>query len=349
VPGGPTFGSFSTSGFANATFVTNLQSNNAGGTGATLAQSNTYRAARENPANGIPANFFEANPNALFARALTNDSMSNYNALELEVRRRLSAGLQFQVDYTFSKALSDARDAQGNNQSDLVSFRTLRNKGLDYAINNQDQRHRFVANAIYDLPFGNGRRYFTGSNGVVNRIVGGWSVGSIVVWQTRPPIYVASNRSTFNNFNPGNNPVDLVGMTFAEFKKNLGVYRTAQGIFFINPALLNVTVSATGAVSSVPKPGLFAAPAVGSFGNFPINSLRGPAYFNWDASLVKRIPITEQVRLEIKTTFINALNHANFVYNTQNIDSTSFGRITSTGNPTFSSPRIIHFTFKLSW
>jgi hypothetical protein len=336
---------FNANGFASSGFVSNLANNNIGTMGATLAQSNTYRTARENAALGIPANFFEANPNALFARALTNDAMSNYNALELEVRRRLSGGLQFQLDYTFSKALSDARDAQGNNQNDLVSFRTLRNKSLDYTINNQDQRHRFVGNAIYDFPFGNGKRFLTGANGVVNRVVGGWSVGSIVTWQTRPPIYVASNRATVNNFNAGNNPVDLVGITFEDFKKNLGIFRTPQGIFFINPTLLNITVSATGAVSSVPKPGLFGAPNVGYFGNFPINSLRGPSYFNWDASLVKRIPIAENVRLEIKTTFINALNHANFAYSTQNIDSTSFGRITATSG----SPRIIHFTFKLSW
>lgn len=337
--------STSTSGYANAAFISNLTNNNVGTMGSTLATSNTYRANRENPAIGIPANFFVANPNALFARALTNDAMSNYNALELEVRRRLSGGLQFQLDYTFSKALSDARDAQGNNQSDLVSFRTLRNKSLDYTINNQDQRHRFVGNAIYDLPFGNGKRYLTGANGVVNRVVGGWSISSIVTWQTRPPIYVASNRATFNNFNAGNNPADLVGITFEDFKKNLGIFRTPQGIFFINPNLLNITVSASGAVSSVPKPGLFGSPSPGYFGNFPINSLRGPSYFNWDASLVKRIPLTETTRLEIKTTFINALNHANFAYSTQNIDSTSFGRITATSG----SPRIIHFTFKLSW
>src|SRR5215510_132593 len=248
--------------YSNATNITNLNNNNIGALASAVAASNTYRGNRENPALGIPANFFVANPNAFFARALTNDAMSNYNALELEFRRRLSGGLQFQFDYTFSKALSDARDAQGNNQSDRVEFRTLRNKGLDYTINNQDQRHRFVANGIYDLPFGNGRRFFNGANGVVNRIVSGFSVGSIVVWQTRPPTYIVSNRSTFNNFNVINNPADLVGMTFEEFKKNLGVYRTPQGIFFINPSLLNITVSATGSVSSVPKPGLFATPAV---------------------------------------------------------------------------------------
>jgi hypothetical protein len=335
------------SGFASSTFISNLDNNNVGTMASTLAFSNTYRANRELAANGIPANFFVANPNAAFARLLTNDSISNYNALEVEFRRQLSHGLQFQADYTYSKALTDARDALGNNQSDLVSFRTLRNKRLDYALSNQDQRHRFVANGIYDLPFGNGRKFLSSSNGIVNRLVGGWSIGSIVSWQTRPPIYVSSGRTTFNNFNSGNNPADLVGISWDAFRSNLGIFRTPTGIYFINPNLLTITTNpTTGAfVSSTLNAGLLAAPNPGSFGNFPINSLRGPHYFNWDASLVKRIPVTERVRLEIKATFINALNHANFVYNTQAFDSTSFGRITSTSG----SARIIHFTMKLNW
>ena len=62
-------------------------------------------------------------------------------------------------------------------------------------------------------------------------------------------------------------------------------------------------------------------------------------------SLTKRIAITEQVKFELKTTFINVLNNPNFVYNGQNFDSTSFGRITATSG----NPRIIHFTAKVTW
>ena len=114
----------------------------------------------------------------LASRLLTNDSMSNYHSLQVEVRRRFSDGLQFQADYTFSKALTDAPDAQGNNQNTLENFRTFRDKRLDYRRSNDDQTHRFVANGIYDLPFGNGRRWLSGSNGVRQssdwRLVGRW-------------------------------------------------------------------------------------------------------------------------------------------------------------------------------
>ena len=296
-------------------------------------------------ANGIPANFFAANPNAAGITLLNNNSMSNYHSLQAEFRRRFSQGLQFQADYTFSKSLGDARGAFGS-QSDLTSFRTLRDTSLDYSRSDVDQTHRFVANGIYDLPFGRGRNYWSSANGFVNRLVGGWTVGGILSWQSRPPFYVASNRATVNQFNAANNPADLVGISFEEFKKNLGVFRTPTGVYFINPALLDITTNAAGQfVSSTLKAGLLAAPKPGFFGNFPINSLNGPTYFNIDASLVKRMPINERVKLELKTTFINILNHPNFIYNTQNFDSTSFGRITATSG----NSRIIHFTFKGTW
>jgi hypothetical protein len=333
--------------YSNATSISNLTNNNVGTLANTLAFSTTFRLNRENVALGIPANFFAANPNAAGITLLGNDSMSNYHSLQAEIRRRFSGGLQFQADYTFSKALTDAAGAFGNNQNDLTSWRTLRDKELDYMRSNQDQTHRFVFNSIYDLPIGRGRRYLSDTNGFVDRVLGGWTVGSIAVWATRPPWFIASNRTTVNQFNAGNNPAQLLGISFEEFKKNIGVFRHPTGVYFINPDLLNiVTNPTTGAFqSSTIKPGLLGAPPPGFFGNFPINSLNGPRYFNIDTSLVKRIPITETVKGELKTTFINILNNPNFVYNGQNFDSTSFGRITATSG----NPRIIHFTLKVTW
>src|SRR4030095_12203125 len=109
------------------------------------------------------------------------------------------------------------------------------------------------------------------------------------------------------------------------------------GVFFVNPDLLNITVGSNGkATAATLKPGLMAAPAPGTFGNFPVNGLNGPSYFNFDLSITKRIRITERVRFEIKGTAINVLNHPNFIFSTTatgvstnfiNFDSTSFGRI----------------------
>lgn len=332
----------SANGFSSSTFISNLNNNNVGTLASTLAFSNTYRANREDPSLRIPSNFFVANPNAAFAQLLSNDAQSNYNSLQIELRRRFSGGLQFQADYTFSKALGNAPAAQGNNQSDLTSFRTQRDKSLDYTRSSQDQTHRFVANSVYELPFGRGKAFGSGVNGFVDRIIGGWTLGGIATWSTSAPFFVSSGRTTFNNFNAGNNPAQLLGISFEEFKKNVGIYRTPAGIFFINPELLTITTNPTTGrfVSSTLRPGLLGVSAPGTFGNFPINSLNGPNFFNVDLSVVKRIPITERVRFELKTTLINALNHTSFAFGTLNFDSLNFGQITGTSL----SGRVIHFT-----
>lgn len=329
------------SGFGSSSFINSLNAGTAATFASTLATSNTYKANRA----ALPANFFVANPNASTVTLLSNDSRSNYNAFEFEFRRRFSGGLQFQADYTFSKALNDAIGAQGS-QSDLSSWRTLRDKQLDYLRSTQDQTYRFIANAIYELPFGRGRRFWTDANGFADRVIGGWSIGTIIAWSTNPPWFVSSGRATFNNFNAGNNPAVLTGITFEEFKKNLGIFNTPQGMFFVNPELLNISVNpVTGAVTSTLKDGLMEHPAPGTFGNFPLNSLPSTKFFNIDASVTKRLPITETVRFELKVTLINALNHPNFAFGTQSLDSTSFGRITGTTG----SERIIHFTSSIKF
>jgi hypothetical protein len=323
--------------FTNSGFITNLTNNNVGAFANTLATSSTYRANRENVALGLPGNFFMANPNAAFVNILANDATSNYHAMEIELRRRFSNGLQFQADYTWSKAMGDAVDAQGNNQSDLVSRLTLRNPRADYRRSIQDQTQRFVANGLYDLPFGKGKMFLNGSNDLVDRIVGGFTVGAIVTWATGAPWYVGSGRTTFNN-GTANIGAQLTGITFEEFRKNVGLYKTSTGLFFVNPDLLNQTIVNGKATAATLKPGLMTAPAPGTFGDFPVNSLNGPNYFNFDLSVTKRFRITETVRFEIKGTAINVLNHPNFVFpanaantagtNVINFDSTSFGRVT---------------------
>jgi hypothetical protein len=347
------------SGYTSSAFIQNILSNNVASIANSLAFVSTYR---NNLRTQFPANFFVANPNAAFAVVLNNNSMSNYNSLQIELRRRFSEGLQFQANYTFAKALTDASGGSGV-QSDLVNYRTLRNTRLDYMRASFDQTHRFVANALYELPFGHGKSFWNGG-GFMDKVVGGWSLGSIVTWQSRPPWYVSAARSsvnctpsraaTSNGCTVNITPAKLTGMSFDDFRKHIGMYMTSVGPFAIDPALLCIKTSTNGTtckpdggsfVSSIPIAGLFTQPDAGSFGNFPVNSLNGPAYFNVDMSLIKRIPVGERVKLELKTTFINMLNHPNWVYNTQAFDSTTFGRITSTSG----NSRVIHFQGTMSF
>jgi hypothetical protein len=337
------------SGFTSSSFIANLQQNNIGTMVNTLAYSSTYRANRTN----LAPNFFVANPNAAFARVLGNSSYSNYHSIQIEMRRRFAGGLQFQANYTLSRTLNDGTTIV-NNQTALESYRTLRNLHLDYQNSDQDQRHRFVANAVYDLPFGKNRRFLSSLWSPIGKVIEGWTLGGIVSWQSGIPFYFTSNRATFNNFNAATNPADLVGMSFEEFKKNIGVYRTPSGVFFINPALLNiVTNPTTGAVQSVTlKDGILAAPAVGKLGNFPLNSLYGPHFSQTDLSLVKRTYFSERGNVEFRMTMFNAFNNTNFRYGGDVFDSANFGRINQTTgaeSTTNGGARQIHFAIGINW
>lgn len=333
-----------TSAFRSTGFINNLNNNNIGAMVNTLAFNSVYRANRAN----LAPNFFVANPNAAFARLLTNGSYSNYHSIQVEMRRRLSGGLSFQGSYTFSKVLTDT---DGGGQSTLEPPRTLRNFRLDRHRAGFDQTHRFIANGIYELPFGPGRPFLTGGPGVVRKLVEGWQVGTIINWQTGGPFLINSNRSTVNNFNNNLNPARLVGMSFEEFERNVGIFRTGQGVFYINPSLLNLNINpATGRLTGATlKEGILGPPAPGTFGNFPRNAINGPSFFQTDFSIIKRIRFFERADVEFRTTLSNAFNNANFIYNGEAFDDATFGQITATGVGNNPGARIIHFQLAINW
>jgi carboxypeptidase family protein len=323
-------------GFGSTTFINQLTNNNVGDMAFTLANAPTYRANRANlTINGQPApNFFLANPNAAFARALTNGGYSNYHSFQVEIRRRMTKGLQAQGSYTLSKALTDT---DGGGQSTLEAYRTFRNLRIDKHRAGFDQTHRFIANFIYELPFGSGRRWLSGGIPVLGKAIEGWQVGSIISYQSSAPIGIFSGRASFNQFNlatntnAGLNPAQLVGITAAEFANSTGVFKTSSGVFFVDPKLLNITTNAAGtATGATLKAGLLGQPDPGTLGNFPRNLLNSPNFSQVDISLTKITRFFEKANVEFKANFINAFNHPNFSFSDITFDSANFGRINST-------------------
>jgi Carboxypeptidase regulatory-like domain len=327
--------------FQSTTFIDNLTNNNIGAMANTLAFSPTYRTAGAYR-GGLTPNFFVANSNAAFARLLTNNSFSNYHSLQLELRRRLSRGLQLQANYTFSKSLTDSEGSQ----STLEQFRTLRNLSLDKHRSNFDQTHRFVTNFLYELPFGTGRRWLSSGFGPMRKLIEGWQVGTIIAWQSRPPITIYANRSTVNQFNANLNPALMTGTTFEEFKNSVGIFRTPQGVFFFDPKLLDITTDpANGRLTGAKfKDGLFDAPAPGVFGNFPRSAINGPRFSQTDLSFIKRTRFTERSDFEFKMTLYNAFNQANFTFGSVDFDDALVNISNTSG-----SSRVIHFILGINF
>jgi hypothetical protein len=312
----------SASAAANSTILGNIQ----GGLPGQLAA--VYIA--NNLTNGFP---FVANQNILFAGLLDNTGRYDYNGLQVEVRRRFSGGLSFQANYTFQKTLTNF---PGTDQRRFEFELDARRPELEYARAQTDVTHVFNFNSIYELPFGRGKRFLSGSSRWLDLLVGGWQLNTIVKVQSGTPFGIFDPRGTLNytnqsTRNPANSPLSK-----EEIKKLVGIFKTPDGkIYFINPAVIDpVTGRGANGYGSTPFAGqVFFNVDPGQVGNVERFFLNGPMYFNVDASLFKNIRITETSRLQLRMEAFNALNRTNFgltaAQQLQNINSANFGRVTA--------------------
>ncbi len=345
---------------SNATIVTSLEN----GTPPDLALTAIQGA---QIAAGGPQ--FLANPNTGVANSLENGGLYNYNALQVELRRRFSGGFSYQVNYTFQKILVDTtQDSQTNVDPYLDNADQKRN----YARPDYDRAHTINGNMIFELPFGKGHRWM--SSGWGDKIFGGFQFNSIINISSGAPISIRDARGTLNRAaRSGLQPASST-LTTDEIKDLIGVFRTPNGIYMVNPSVLQATavntagvrvaidlfqplpsgftglqVRATAPISTVdptnPTPfagQVFFRNRPGSTGNLPMNFINGPLYFNWNAGLFKNIRFGERLRLQIRAEAFNVLNRTNFgpgeASTILDVNGTSFGRITSTFDP-----RIVQF------
>lgn len=284
-----------------------------------------------------PSFFAPMNPNAFVVDIIGNGSYSNYNALQAEIRRRLSRGLYFQANYTYGKGFSDFEGSQ-------TSFSPLLDNATGGVVEKRrisdDITHVFKANAVYELPFGEGKRFFN-SNGVARAVLGGWSLNGIFRWQSGEPISIVSARGTLNR--RGRSGVNTVNsaLSIGELQNQTGLFfdpTTGQPLLF-DPALI-------AAVRANPNSNAFLTnPASGTLGGLQLTPLSGPSRLDFDMSLIKRTYFGERTNLEFRAEAFNVLNHTNFdVGQSQSINSANFGRITSTFDP-----RILQFALKFNF
>lgn len=282
----------------------------------------------------LPINFIRANPAVRGAQFFDNGSKSSYDSLQIELTRRLSGGLRLQASYTFAKALSDFIGSSG----DTNSFLTLRDTGREYAQFNNT--HQFLANSIYRLPFGRGRKFLRGQRGIVGGLISGWQVSGIVKFSSGDPLSIISDRGTFNRDDrSSSNTVDVVGgLNRSQLADLTGVQSTSDGIFYINP---NLAPGSSGDASQV----IFLNPQPGTVGSLGLSSIYGPNFFNFDFSTIKRTRINERMNFEIRAEVFNAFNTVNFDNPITDVNSPNFGRITGI----VGRPRLMQFALRLNF
>lgn len=249
--------------------------------------------------------------NHAFLELATNDGNSNYNALLVSLRHRYTKGLAYGISYTWSHNISDYVDNLTGGAEPQNSY--------DYAAERGDSmfdvRQRFVGFLTYELPVGKGKRFLS-DGGVAGYILGGWQVNTIVTKQTGTTIQLFAPDSSLSGGQHISRP-DCIGDGRA------GASDDPRTGLWLNPAA-------------------FALPAAGQFGNCGVGRYHGPGFTNADISLFKIFPIRERLRVEFRSEFFNAFNHANFS-NPGSFFPFGFGIISST----VGDPREIQFGLKL--
>jgi hypothetical protein len=335
---------FQTSGLAsnytNGQFIAYLKQGQAGAFATQLAGNSTYLCsligANFGPcaSNGIPGtgaypiNFFQENPYAAGAATLelTNAGFSNYNALQVEFRQNANHGMQFDANYTLSKSLgtsvqgSIAPGYYGGRGNSAPGFYTLRNQGLNYFPSAFDVRHVLHVSGTYDFPFGHGKQFFNRSK-IANATIGGWTIGTIITWQSGEPHLLTGGTETFNGSDSG---VTLTGVTPAQLQHQIHARRVPGSpyVSLFDPKYINqVNGQANNAYISP-------ASTPGQFGR--LLWLHDPTNFNTDMALTKLVPIHEALNLKVQGVFLNAFNHVSWVGMDTGVQDSTFGTTSTT-------------------
>jgi hypothetical protein len=311
----------------NATAVSNIQTNQVG------ALVDQYLLQTGAPGAAARAAFLQ-NPGIYAAQTILNGGFSDYNALQLELRRRFSGGFFGQLNYTFSDTNTDS---QGTAQNRFEAFMDNNRRDISTGRAIFNVTHVVQFNSIYELPFGSGRRWMN-SGGFLNQVFGGWQLGSILAWQSGSPLSITSTRGTFNRAGRSNCG-DAIGCNTAvttlsveEIKGLLGVRKVGDKIYWIDPKVIGADGRAVGPDNLGNSAGfdgqVFFNPAAGEVGNLPVMTFDGPGQFRADLALSKRFRFGDRFGFEFKGEAFNLTNTPSFFIGDMNINSTTFGRIT---------------------
>lgn len=234
---------------------------------------------------------------------------ARYDSLVLKAQKRFSHGLTLLSTFTWSRN----KDASGGGVANTLNGgnkgpQNPYNLNSEYSFSNIDSPFRWATSISYEFPFGKGKA-FANKSGIVDYIVGGWSLNTVSIFQTGFPLQI----SQATNYNSGfgyasqrPNATGISPVTSGSLEDRLNNY--------INPA----------AFSTAPQ---------FTFGNVgrTIN-MRGPGQVNWDASMFKNFVIKERFKAQFRMEALNATNTPLFYGPNVSYGSSSFGTITSQAN-----------------
>jgi len=277
------------------------------------------------------------NNQAISAYAWSTVGHSNYNALQASLRKQFSSGVQFDVNYTYSKSLDITSTASrvgfalvGYQNIGLVGSRLENAFSPDsqYSVSDFDMTHQLNANWLAELPFGKGKHFAANASPAAQAVIGGWQLTGVARWTSGLPFSVDVGQ---------NWPTDWQYTGLAQLvgsQPHTGVYRQSNGsvTIFSNPA-------ASQSQFIIPFPGSGASR----------NVLRGQGYAGLDLGLSKRWRFLESQSVQFTWQVFNVLNLVRF--NAQGVGSavtsieqapTQFGTYSSL----LTNPRVMQFALR---
>ena len=221
-----------------------------------------------------------------------NCADTRYDGLQIKLTKRFTDGLSLLTHYTLQRAL--------DNNGDYFFIDRSVNRGP----NDFDRKQVFVLAETYELPFGRGKQFFSGASRVTNALLGGFQISSTTTIQSGIPFNVGIN--TQNDTGP-NRPNVTGNVTFGNARDSEG-----RVIYITNAP--------------------FTSPTRGTFGSLKRNALRGPGFWQTDASLIKRFAFDETKNLEFRMEVQNLFNTVNLGQPADFVGNGDFGRISNTNN-----------------
>jgi hypothetical protein len=233
---------------------------------------------------------------------ISNGAGSRFHSLQLEAERKFSRGLYFQAGWSWAKQLAHGAGQPGDEGPVIQNAYDRQADWGDASL----YRHRFVSSQIWELPFGQGRKWLSHWRGVPGHIVGGWQLAGITILNTGlqlTPTYTGRDVSNTNNV--GGRPDRIADGNLPKDQRTIQRWFDAAA-FVVPPA------------------------NAGRFGNTGIGVLTGPGTVTVNLSATKTWRFGEQGRFEFCVSTTNALNHPNFGNPNVNISApNSVGRITA--------------------
>jgi hypothetical protein len=265
-----------------------------------------------------------------------NEFYSHFDSLQAKYEQRFVGGLTLLNSFTWEHSLDNASASlEGNSPSPQDG----NNINADYAQSDYNLPLADITSLVYELPFGHGRPFLSGANGLVDSAIGGWQLSLINTMQSGTPFNITYGPGASNQVSP---QISATYRGANEYRPNL-----IPGV----PKILNTQIASTGYIQYT-NPAAFALPAsaagLSPFGNVSRNPLRNTPFYQTDLSLNKKFSTpVEGLKVEFRTEFYNILNHTNLylpgtIGGTNGTTATTGGQITSTFEP-----RIIQFGLKI--